>query len=364
MLRVSVDDISAEEWDRFVAQGDCFGLMQSWDYGRFKSTLGWEAHRVMVSGDSGPLAAAQVFVKEFPLGMGSIAHVPRGPVVISEEPEALDLVYEKLREIAQDHRAIFLKVEPAWMDSPQNRRAMTERGFRESVHPIQPEATVFLDLSRPLEEIFKGFSRSTRNKINASARKGLSVRRGGVGDIPVFYELMLETFKRTGMTVRAQERFAAEFSLFAASNRALLVIAEHDGKPVAAHIAYTFGRWAAYFHGGSSADRANLNPNVLLIWEQVKWAKERGCEMFDLWGIPGEVRKMKAEGTEIPEERTDGQWGVFKFKRGFSKDVVTFVGSFDYVFAPMRYQLVSQFLAGDSKLERVSSWIEARTVRR
>lgn len=360
VLKVSVDTISSEKWDDFVAKCDYFGHIQSWGYGTFKEYLGWKVFRVVVFDDDGPVAVAQMFIKEFPVGLGSVAHVPRGPVVDRANTAALDLLYQKLQEIAQEHKAVFLKVEPPYIDSPENRRVMIERGFQESVHPIQPEATVFLDLTPPLDEVFKGFSRSTRNKINASGRKGLSVRRGGVEDIPTFYQLMFETFQRTGMTVRAQERFEAEFSTFASYDRALLVIAEYDGKPVAAHIGYRFGRWAGYFHGGSSADRANLNPNALLIWEQVKWAKEHGCTMFDLWGIPGEVRQMKAEGAEIPEERTDGQWGVFKFKRGFSKDVVAFVGSFDQVFAPRRYALISRFFEGDSALEKVSSWIEAR----
>jgi lipid II:glycine glycyltransferase (peptidoglycan interpeptide bridge formation enzyme) len=86
------------------------------------------------------------------------------------------------------------------------------------------------------------------------------------------------------------------------------------------------------------------------------WARSRGCTVYDLWGIPDEVRdtqytvRSTQEGGERRAESRDrgagtgDLWGVYRFKQGFGGRVVRWAGAFDYVYRPTLYWLGSRLL--------------------
>src|SRR5262245_16547247 len=83
-LRVTrVADTELADWDRFVAAQPEGHLLQSWEWGRFKSGQGWQPVRLAVRSpaDGAILAAAQVLFRQPVRGLPArVAYVPRGPV--------------------------------------------------------------------------------------------------------------------------------------------------------------------------------------------------------------------------------------------------------------------------------------------
>jgi lipid II:glycine glycyltransferase (peptidoglycan interpeptide bridge formation enzyme) len=91
-------------------------------------------------------------------------------------------------------------------------------------------------------------------------------------------------------------------------------------------------------YGASSEQHRNLMPPYLLQWEAMLWAREKGCRTYDLWGVPDrEEEVLEAEFAK----RSDGLWGVYRFKRGFGGRLVRTTGAWDLVYAPLRYRLYS-----------------------
>ena len=77
-------------------------------------------------------------------------------------------------------------------------------------------------------------------------------------------------------------------------------------------------------------------PNYLVQWAAIQWAKKRGCTRYDLWGIPNtDLITLEAEF----QNRHDGLWGVYRFKRGFGGQYVQSIGAYDYVHRSAFYQL-------------------------
>ena len=67
----------------------------------------------------------------------------------------------------------------------------------------------------------------------------------------------------------------------------------------------------------------------------MKICKEAGCSEYDLWGIPDEDEEtLEAQF----QERHDGLWQVYRFKRGFDGTVLRTMGSYDYVYQPLLYK--------------------------
>jgi lipid II:glycine glycyltransferase (peptidoglycan interpeptide bridge formation enzyme) len=168
----------------------------------------------------------------------------------------------------------------------------------------------------------------TRYNIRLSAKKGVTVRQGTEKDLPIFNQLMLVTGQRDGFGVHAPVYYKAFWEIFA-PEQAALFIAEFEERPLAAIIVSAVGKKAVYLYGASSNEERQRMPSYAVQWAAIQWAKERGCTEYDLWGIPdAEPDELEANFTQ----RSDGLWGVYRFKRGFGGQLKRTIGATDRVY--------------------------------
>ena len=208
-------------------------------------------------------------------------------------------------------------------------------GFEASPQSIQPRRTILVDLQDDADALLKRMKQKTRYNIRLAGRKGVTVRAGGEADLPEFYDLMETTAERDGFGIHSRAYYDTGHRLFVPQGRGCLLLAEHEGRLLAGLVVLAMGDTACYMYGASSSEGRNLMPTYLLQWESMLWAKEQGCLTYDLWGVPDEDEDtLEAEFTE----RSDGLWGVYRFKRGFGGRLVRTVGAWDLVYAPLRYR--------------------------
>jgi peptidoglycan pentaglycine glycine transferase (the first glycine) len=101
-------------------------------------------------------------------------------------------------------------------------------------------------------------------------------------------------------------------------------------------VVFALGGCAYYLYGASTDEERNRMPTYLLQWRAMQWAKERGCTEYDLWGLPDEDEEtLEAQF----ESRSDGLWGVYRFKRGFGGQVKRAAQALDRVYMPLLYRL-------------------------
>ena len=110
---------------------------------------------------------------------------------------------------------------------------------------------------------------------------------------------------------------------------ATLILAEHEGTTLAANLVISVGDTAIYLEGASSNEKRKLMAAYGVQWEAIQWAQKRGCSYYDMWGIPDEDESILEENFQ---DRSDGLWGVYRFKRGWGGDVVRSAGAWDYVY--------------------------------
>jgi lipid II:glycine glycyltransferase (peptidoglycan interpeptide bridge formation enzyme) len=115
-----------------------------------------------------------------------------------------------------------------------------------------------------------------------------------------------------------------------------LLVAEYEGRPLAALMVFGRGKRAWYFYGASSDEARNLMPTYLLQWEAMLWAKSKSCIEYDLWGVPDENEATLEANFET---RRDGLWGVYRFKRGFGGELRRAAGASDRVYNLPLYHL-------------------------
>jgi lipid II:glycine glycyltransferase (peptidoglycan interpeptide bridge formation enzyme) len=101
-------------------------------------------------------------------------------------------------------------------------------------------------------------------------------------------------------------------------------------------MAYALGNTAWYFFGASSDAHRNLMAPYAVQWAAMRWAKAKGCQVYDLWGVPDEEETtLESRFTQ----RQDGLWGVYRFKRGFGGRLTRTIGPWDRIRSPLRYRL-------------------------
>lgn len=320
-------------WDGFVSGHPAAHPLQLRAWGSLKQEFGWEDARVGLKQDGQFVAGAQVLFRKVPrVGFLPlrIAYIPKGPLVDWRDTERTQALFQALHRFCRQRNAIMLKIEPEAPDTPGLGEELRSLGFRHSQRTIQPQTTIWLDLDSDEDALLARMKQKWRYNVRLAGRKGVTVREGTEDDLDLFGTLMQTTGERNTFGVHTTAYYRRFWELFAPEHAALL-IAEHDGQPLAALMVAHLADKAYYLFGASGNQKRNLMPSHKLQWETMRWAQARNCSGYDLWGVPDEVG-LDADAP-TPEPAT-GLWGVWRFKNGFGGDIVRYTGAWDYSYWP------------------------------
>jgi peptidoglycan pentaglycine glycine transferase (the first glycine) len=367
-----------EQWNTALARLPTAHVLQTWEWGAFKSRHGWRPIRYLWLADDRPCAAASVLTRWLTHGLRPVMYVPKGPAMEYGDIALLERILGDLENIARHKRALFVKIDPDVRADTTAGKAVVEtlrrRGWRFSREQIQFRNTVLLDLTRSPDELLAAMKSKWRYNVRLAARKGVTVRRGTAADLPLLYCMYAETAARDGFVIRPEDYYRDAWSTFIEAGLAQPLIAEVEGEAVAMVIIFHFpsaalrtspsaalrrgpstalrrgpsaalrrgpsavlragsstalrrgpstalragaGR-AWYMYGASRAIHREKMPNHLLQWEAIQWAREQGCAVYDMWGAPDVL------------DESDLLWGVYRFKRGFGGEFVQHIGAWDF----------------------------------
>ena len=316
--------LTPAEWRDFLARrAPNAHLLQTDAWGELKRAFGWQPV-YLSTGESGAL----ILFRRLPLGL-SLAYLPRGPV---GQPSNLGPLWQEADALCRSRRAVFMKVEPdGWEDGLSE---SPPPGFIRSPQTIQPPRTLVLDLNGTEAEILGRMKQKTRYNIRLAGRKGVMVQP--TTDVSRFHRLMLETGERDGFGVHSLEYYRRAYELFQPRGECELLLAEHSGQLLGGLMVFARGERAWYFYGASASQQRELMASYLLQWEAVRWARAQGCREYDLWGVPDAGEEELEAGFQT---RSDGLWGVYRFKRGFGGRLCRSPGPWDRVYRPLLYRL-------------------------
>ncbi len=321
--------------------------LQSWTWGEFKSRWGWQMIPCLLTiaeSNWNPLAAAMVLKRDIPRLPYSVLYVPKGPSLDYNDGALRRVVLAELENIARQENAIFVKIDPDVVKSwgleeerlspigSKFSKEMAKRGWRYSDEQIQFRNTVEIDLQQSENEILATMKQKTRYNIRLAGRKNIEIKHGTSADFPTIVKMYEETAVRDGFAIRPVEYYLDAWQSFYDAGMAHPILAEYEGKPIAAVVLIKFDQTVIYMYGASTNEERNRMPTYLLQWEAIRWAKAQGAAIYDMWGAPSEF------------EETDQLWGVWRFKKGFNGQVVRHIGAWDYVNKPFWYWLYTNAL--------------------
>jgi lipid II:glycine glycyltransferase (peptidoglycan interpeptide bridge formation enzyme) len=323
--------------NKFVGTQDKAQFLQSWEWGEFHKKVSGDVWRIgFLDDDKKLVAVATVIKKQLPMSR-CYFYCPRGPVAndefrISNGELIFKILFEEIKRIAKDEGAMFLRFEPL-VDIRQ-----LKIDIRQSLD-VQPSKTLMLDLTKTEDELLAGMHQKTRYNIRLAEKRGVKIIDAGIEYLDSFWRLLDETADRDNFRSHGQDYYGEMLRIangHESNSRTLktpqpplsgghtqggssmvikLLVAEYDGKIIAANIVSFFGDTVTYMHGASGAGERNIMAPYLLQWFTIKQAKNLGYKYYDFYGIDEE------------------KWpGVTRFKKGFAGLEVEYPGTFDLIF--------------------------------
>lgn len=324
-----------EDYNKFNWSHKKGHFMQAPEWGLVKSE--WTNKIIVAKDSSGAIKGSMsILIRKIPFFKNTIMYSPRGPVCDIDDTATFKALIEEAKKLAAKYKGYVLKIDPDIEIEDTNFAKIAEDlGFRsknesKNFEGIQPRFVFRLDIKNKTEdEVMAEFHQKTRYNIRVAQKKGVEVKLGTRSDIPDFHKVMVETGVRDQFVVRSAAYFEKMYDCLGPEN-IRLYLAYHEGILIAGTLAIVYGNKCWYLYGASSNAHRNLMPNYLLQWEMIKWAVERGCEIYDFRGVSGDL------------DESNPLYGLYKFKKGFNGKFTEFIGELDYVFNPLVYFAVEK----------------------
>jgi lipid II:glycine glycyltransferase (peptidoglycan interpeptide bridge formation enzyme) len=328
-----------EQWDTFVASHVNGHFLQSWGWGELKRLAGWHPLRLALWDGETLVAVAQVLRKtapSMPLFLGHLAYIPKGPVIDWQQPVLYETFLALLDTYLRRQGAVALRWEPKvdveTVEGQMLQQHLLDRGIP-AVPSIQPLRTIVLDLEPTEEQLLAQMKEKWRYNIRLGMRKGVTVRVAESSeDVRSWYKLLQATGERDQFGLHDEAYYQLVWETFAPRDTLRLLLAEHDGMLLAGIFVAVLGRQAIYLYGASGNEQRQLMPNYVLQWEAIRWAKQRGVQLYDFWGIP------------VTDSEDEAMSGVYRFKRGWGGRTIRYLGGYEHVYRPMTMRLARRFL--------------------
>lgn len=350
---INMDDENEYKlYEDFVSSHENGSFTQSLHWTDVKSNWGSEA--VIVRDDEGKVrGAALILIKKLPLIRKSFFYCPHGPVYDFGDSETFGELMEAIGSLAKKYRAYQLKIDPCiTQQQGEYIEQLTDMGFRfkkdaPELSTIQARNNYMLFFrGRSLDEIFNSFHSKWRYNIRLSQRRGVECKVCGKEALDDFYPLMEETGRRDGFLIRGKSYFSA--MLDGLGEYCRLYMCYCDGEPISGAVCVNYAGKSGYVYGASTVKMRNAMPNYLMQWTMISDAVKSGCTVHDFMGIP------------FYTDENHRNYGVYRFKKGFNGEVVTYAGEFTYKYDRFLSAVSEAVMSVHRQIRRLQTWVKQR----
>lgn len=168
----------------------------------------------------------------------------------------------------------------------RNWKYLELRGGRELSGEVPPSLSFYghgLDLTVGEDKLFMQLEGSVRRAVRKAEKNGVTVEiLQSVEAVWIFYVLQCQTRKKHGLPPQPLKFFLNIHRHILSQNMGMIVLARHEGRPVAASVYFNFGGRAIYKFGASDERFQELRGANLVMWTAIKEFVRRGAKHLDL----------------------------------------------------------------------------------
>ncbi len=302
--------------------------LQSWAWGEFRKKTGVDVERVGFFENGKLQKAMQVFFHKIPHFSMTAGYFPKGEM--PDEEQVSTLV-----QLGKKHQALFVKMEPNIahkVDAPSAHYDIAQFLLKNDAVPGRPLFTKYtfqLDLRPTEDELFSKLSSKTRYNVNVATKKGVKIYENTTKEgLETYLQILQETTQRQGFYAHGPEYFRTMWDALGNSGMLRIFEAVYENQVLVSWMMFIFNGSLYYPYGASRSIHREVMASNVMMWEMIKFGKNSGCKVFDMWGSLG------------PEPNEKDPWfGFHRFKKGFGGDLMEFLGTYDVVLNKPTYSL-------------------------
>src|SRR5690606_9696443 len=149
-------------------------------------------------------------------------------------------LWKAVHRIGREHGAAFLKWEPGLCLT----NLQPEKwNFRQSPQTVQPPRTIIIDIRGTEDTIMARMNQGTRRKIRQSLKNDVRYYEASRAEVDKFTNMMQTTGSRNEFGVHEPRYYEMAYDLFVPQHAAL-ILAEHEGTPLAGIMVFAAGKTA------------------------------------------------------------------------------------------------------------------------
>lgn len=328
-------------WDNHVIANPNGGnLLQSASFASVKAKHGWKPlHLVyegttVLEGESASFTSYNLILEKNVPTLGKVWYMIKGPDV--HTAEEIPAILEANKKFIEENKlGVFLiKIEPDILSDAQTNALLAKAGLKKSFN-IQPnDSTAILDTDKSEEEVLKSLHSRGRNAVRRSAREGCEVERVELTEenMKKMYALMDTVGQGTAnVHLRPYDYYRDFWTTFENAGQGRLYFTYEDGEPSVGAYVIRYGDKGTYKDGGSKPRRKQYGDSHQVQWTALTdLMKEFGIKSYDFCGTPPKDQL---------KNKDHHYYGLGLFKTSFTKEVIDYVGVWDQVLSPAKYQV-------------------------
>jgi hypothetical protein len=287
-------------WDEFLERSPLGQFQQGSGWARIKVLDGWQVEHLFVQPERLDEGGAQLLWKN--TRFGRVGYVSKGPVLRSEDSQAVDTILGALTARAGELGLRALIVQPP-DDSRMAAEDFCRHGFNAEPMKYVTRATATIDVGSGREKYLARMGRQARREARVAQDRGVTVRRGTRADLRQFFELMAETCRRQQTPPNPSRPELLEALWDALRPRMWLGMASAGGETLAGMVMIGHGRRLTFWKKGWNARGLHLHANTLLMLECLDWACAGGYAEVDFLALDLRIAETLLSGGTLTDEQ-------------------------------------------------------------
>jgi lipid II:glycine glycyltransferase (peptidoglycan interpeptide bridge formation enzyme) len=319
---LEIDRVLARDWEQILLKFDDANLYQTWEYGAAK--WGEEAliHAVLKKDDQ-IVAAAQIWLKKFPIFKAGFAHISMGPMW-RLKGQAIDfgVVRNMIRKLYQEFvikRGLLLRIRSYEFDNEIEGKQIKE--ILRSGHLIKTseaqDRTVLLDLSPDLCQLRANLKKSWRRQLKKAEEEHFeTIATDDMEALVQLRELYREMLGRKKFTFHL-----ADLDQLLETQRNLpealkmkIFLCKHNEVYIGGQLLSVIGNTGIAIIAAICDNSLEFKHGIshFFEWDTIRWLKEKGFAQYNLNGYD-------------PERYP----GPSHYKEGLSGEIVSYLGMYE-----------------------------------
>lgn len=321
-----VDRLEQEQWERFVSEhpkGCIFHT--SYMVEVFRATKHYEPLFLAAIDSAGEVLALLVAVRiqtlPDPLGRISSRSIFYAEPLCQENERGVEALIALIaaHDAQMCKQVLFTEVRPIWA-AGMERTALEQCGYE-----YEDYLNFVIDLRQPPEQLWNKMSKTCRDNIRRSERRGLRVEEVTSEEgVDLLYHFSQLSYERSKVPLADKSLFTAALKILQPHDRVQIRVVYYEETPIAAGVILMYKQLIYAWYGGFDRIKG-VSPGECLTWHEVKWGHQHNYAFYDFGGAGW----------------PDKPYGVRDFKAKFGGELVNY-GRYRKVYSPWKLALAEK----------------------